>query len=205
MFDHLRKRSLSFIAAVLHLSIICLGAFPGIATAQSVDIEPPVIEFEAIDEGTLGDNQVFGATVLDNVAVSSVKLFYRFSESGQYRSQLMIMLGSSGIYTITIDNEAVPADATFVQYYLEALDGVGNRSLQGFAFDPIERQLVEAQIVAADATTEPVAATGISLNQKIIYGALGLLLVGVLASASGGGGSSTTPGVPVTVVVDQLP
>jgi len=204
MLINFRKRATAFVVAVLHVLMVSLGAIPGVASAQSVDIKPPVIEFEAISTGTIGDNQAFGATVVDDVGVSSVKLFYRFSEASVYESQAMTPLGASGIYTVTLASEEVPADAEYIQYYLEALDDIGNRSLEGFAFDPIERELVSPQAAIAQPTAEPVAAKGLSTNQKIVIGALGLLLVGVLASASGGGGSSS-PGVPVTVVVDQLP
>jgi hypothetical protein len=199
------RRLTALVLVLFQLSMALFSTIPRLALAQTSDIDPPIIEFEAIATGNAGDSQVFAATVNDNVTVQSVNLFYRFAEDTSYRSRLMNMLGSSGIYTVTLDSLEVPVDASFIQYYLEAFDSVGNRTLQGFAFDPLERQLVSvAKIADAPApTSEPIASEGMPLNRKIIYGAVGLLIVGVLASASGGGGSSA--GVPVTVVVDQLP
>lgn len=199
MSENLSKR-----LVVMLITFLQLFSMPGMVNAQSTDIEPPVIEFEAVSSGNAGDSQVFAATVADNTQIASVTLYYRFAESTAYQNRPLNMLGSSGIYTVTISSEELPPSATFIQYYIEAFDAAGNRALQGFAFDPIERQLVTPQAPVAQATNEPVEASGMSLNRKLLYGAVGLLVVGVLASAAGGGGSSSA-GVPVTVVVDQLP
>lgn len=199
MSENLSKR-----LVVMLITFLQLFSMPGMVNAQSTDIEPPVIEFEAVSSGNAGDSQVFAATVADNTQIASVTLYYRFAESTAYQNRPLNMLGSSGIYTVTISSEELPPSATFIQYYIEAFDVAGNRALQGFAFDPIERQLVTPQAPVAQATNEPVEASGMSLNRKLLYGAVGLLVVGVLASAAGGGGSSSA-GVPVTVVVDQLP
>lgn len=199
MLDNSSKRFLATLITVLHLFTM-----PGLVQAQSTDIEPPVIEFEPVSSGNSGDSQVFAATVADNNEIASVTLYYRFAESTPYQSRQLKMLGNSGIFTATLLSDELPPSAMFVQYYIEAFDAAGNRALQGFAFDPIERQLVTPEVPVAQAPTETVEPSGMSLNRKIIYGAVGLLVVGVLASAAGGGGSSS-PGVPVTVVVDQLP
>ncbi|MFT6874948.1 MAG: hypothetical protein ACJAZF_001055 [Granulosicoccus sp.] len=203
------RRLTAVLLVFFQLSMGLFSTVPLIVSAQTTDIDPPVIDFEAITTGKSGDSQVFAATVIDNVGVQSVKLFYRFAEDTSYRSRLMNMLGSSGIFTVTLDSLEVPDKADFVQYYVEASDGVGNRTLQGFAFDPIERQLVSATVteVALAPPSEPIPTDGLPLTRKIIYGAVGLLIIGVLASASGGssGGSGSNAGVPVTVVVDQLP
>lgn len=198
------KRWAAAVLVFFQLSVGLYAFIPRIGLAQTTDIDPPEIEFEAIKTGTVGDSQVFAATVFDNAAVQSVMLFYRFAEDTTYQSRLMNILGSSGIYTVTLDSSEVPETTNFVQYYIEAIDGAGNRSLEGFAFDPLERQLVPVTEVAMTSPSEPIPTDGIPLNRKIIYGAVGLLIVGVLASASGGSGGSSA-GVPVTVVVDQLP
>ena len=117
----------------------------------------------------------------------------------------MSLLGDSGIYTVKLESAELPDQANLIQYYLEATDIVGNRALQGFAFDPLERLLVSESVAAVPPASEPFVSGSLSLTRKVIYGAVGLLLVGVLAAASGGGGSGSSAGVPVTVVVDQLP
>jgi len=198
------RRFTGALLVFFQLTMALFSANPTLVLAQATDVEPPVIEFEAIETGSAGDSQAFAATVVDNVFVQSVNLFYRFAEDTTYRSRLMNMLGASGIYTVTLDSLEVPTDASFVQYYLEAVDSAGNRTLQGFAFDPLERELVSISSGTVEPSSEPIVAEGISLNRKIIYGAVGLLVIGVLASSGGGGGGSNS-GVPVTVVVDQLP
>ncbi|MFT4728458.1 MAG: hypothetical protein ACI9UN_002967 [Granulosicoccus sp.] len=198
------RRMTAGLLVFFQLSMGLFSTIPRMASAQATDIAPPVIDFEAIKSGTSGDSQVFSATVIDNVNVRSVELFYRFAENTGYQSRLMDMLGSSGIFTVTLDSLEVPEEANFVQYYIEAFDGVGNRTLQGFAFDPLERQLFSLNEVAVASPSEPIPTDRIPLNRKIIYGALGLLILGAIASSSSSGGGSST-GVPVTVVVDQLP
>lgn len=199
MSDNFSKRLL-----VITITLLQLFTMPGVAQAQSADIEPPIIGFEAVSSGNAGDSQVFAATVADNSAVAEVTLYYRFAESTPYQRRSLSMLGNSGIFTVTLSSDELPVSATFIQYYIEAFDAAGNRALVGFAFDPIERQLVTPDVPVAQTPIEPVESSGMSFNRKLIYGAVGLLVVGVLASAGGGGGSSSA-GVPVTVVVDQLP
>lgn len=182
------RRFTAVLLIFFQLSMGLLTTVPGLVQAQTTDVEPPIIEFEAIRSGTSGDSQVFAATVIDNVAVQSVNLFYRFDDSSDYQSRLMNMLGSSGIFTITLDSQEVPESTETIQYYLEAFDGVGNRTLQGFAFDPLERQLVSVTEIIVVPPTEPVRTDGISLNRKFLYVAIGVLAVGVLASSSGGEG-----------------
>ena len=204
--NKIRLKSLTAILMVFfHLSMAVLSTMPRMGLAQTKDIDPPTIDFEAIAKGITGDKQVFAATVIDDVAVQSVQLFYRFGEDMQYLNRDMTLLGSSGIYTATLDSVEVPKDTKFIQYYLEAADGAGNRSLQGFAFDPLERELVSATAVPVSSPNEPIATNGLSLNKKILFGAIGILVLGVLASSSGGSGGASAAGVPVTVVVDQLP
>jgi hypothetical protein len=198
------RRLTAVLLVFFQLSMGLFSTIPRMALAQTADINPPVIDFEAIKTGTSGDSQVFAATIVDNVGVQSVNLFYRFADDTTYRSRLMNMLGSSGIFTVTLDSLEVPDNANFVQYYIEAFDGAGNRTLQGFAFDPLERQLVSVPEVAVAPLGEPIPTDGLPLSRKIIYGALGVLIVGVLASSSGGGGGSSA-GVPVTIVGVQLP
>jgi len=163
------------------------------------------LEFEPIGSGHKGDSQVFAVSVVDNDQVETVNLYFRFSEQDPYRSKKMELLGSSGIYSVKLEAKDLPIDATFIQYYLEATDTAGNRALQGFAFDPIERTLVDATQLTEATAESPAEAGGLSFGQKLLYGVAAVLVVGAIASASGGGGVSSAPGVPVTIVVDQLP
>lgn len=197
--------------AALQLLVSILSIAPLSIWAQSIDVEPPSVDFQPVAEGVRGDSQVFTATVSDDVGVDSVVLHYRLDGDTLFETRLMQALGTTDIYTITIEtNDAIEAVMS-IQYYIEAYDAAGNRTLEGFAFDPIERALVDQQVTieqtiqetSTDTATSP--STGMSTGRKVLYGILGVVVVGALASSSSGGGGSAQPGVDVTVVVDPLP
>jgi len=182
---------------------------PGVAHAQAADGEPPVIQLETVEEGVRGETQVFSATVSDNSTAVTVTLRYRLGKSTEFISLPMSNIQGTDIYTASIETR--DSDATVIEYYLEAKDGGGNRTVEGFAFDPFERLLVGEKIVASESVVPaapiPVIAPSLSTQRKIAYGLLGLLVVGGLASASGGssGGSRGGAGqVDVKIVVDRF-
>lgn len=199
------RRSLTLALALLQIVLQLTLTLPA-AHAQSLDSSPPVIDSRTVEEGFRGENQVFTATVTDDREVASVILHYRLNGETVYQNRVMEPIGSSGIYstTLTTSNESQA-----IQYYIEATDVAQNRTLQGFAFDPMERRLLErAQPVSQAPVAEPIEQpSGMSTGRKVLYGAIGLLVVGALASASGGSGSSSEasdPGVDVTIVVEPL-
>ena len=204
-----RKLTSAFVA-LTHLVFSVLIAAPGLAHAQSADTEPPVIELELVEEGVRGETQVFSATVTDDNAVSSMTLHYRFANDAAYIAVPMSLIQGTNIYTASIDTN--DSSATAIQYYMEAKDAGGNRTVQGFAFDPFDRVLVDNEIVAADASSAsgsvvPVVPPSRSTTRKIAYGLLGLLVIGGLVSASGGssGGNNAGDGeVELTIVVDKF-
>lgn len=177
---------------------------PSQSWAQTLDTDPPRIDFKPVVEGRKGDSQVFSATVSDDREVAGVQLHYRLDDESIYQNRTMNPIGSTGIFTTTLK---IDDTVDVIQYYIEATDLAGNRTLQGFAFDPIERQLVERIVPAAQlAMDEKEPAQGLSTGRKIVYGVLGLLVVGALAGAAGGGGSDgSAPQVDVTIISDPLP
>lgn len=201
----------SVMVALTHLFFSVFAAMPGLAHAQTVDVEPPSIELELVEVGVRGETQVFSATVTDNDEISSMILHYRNGTDGSYLSVPMYIISGTSIYTASLETDSANTDV--IQYYMEARDAGGNRTVQGFAFDPFERTLVDEELpVVSDESTvvtsaEPVAAAPMSTNRKIVYGVLGLLLVGGLASSLGGGssgGADTSSQVPVTLVVEPF-
>jgi hypothetical protein len=188
--------------AVLYLVAQLTMAMPSNSWAQNLDTDPPVIDFNPVDKGIVGESQVFTAAVTDDNGVRSVVLHYRLDGESLYQDRKMELLGNSGIYTTTVATEE---NVKTIQYYIEATDLAGNRTLQGFAFDPVERQLAPrpAPIIA---TPVAEADTGMSTREKVLYGVLGLVIVGALASAAGGGGGGgSEPQVDVTIISDPLP
>jgi len=201
--SHLRRIA-TVVISVFHLLTMTLFSIPNLAWAQNLDSEPPVIELEIVNEGIRGETQVFSATVTDNVAVTSVMLNFRYDGEQGYSSVSMSLIPNTSIYTASLENPPVSANA--IEYYVEARDGGDNRTLQGFSFDPLDRALVSADAITAS-TDAPQAP--LSTNRKIIYGVLGLLVVGALAagSSSSSGGSNTGgpgPEVPAQIIVEPF-
>lgn len=200
--------------AVLHLVFSTVLVVGPVHAQSTDDNEPPVLDLQVVDTGTAGDSQVFSATVTDNEEVSEVVLYLRVQGAEIYESVPMNPIPGTSIYTVTVD--ITTTDSTVLEYYMNASDSSGNRVVRGFAFDPLLRDLMPANELAA--TTEPVAApapvparVGISTGRKILYIGLGVLAVGALAAAAsggGGGGGDDMPGggpvIPVLITVDPI-
>jgi len=198
--------------AVSHLVFVSVAGLPSLGHAQGADGEPPTISFERIEEGVLGETQVFSATVADEFSVATVTLHYRFGDEVRYEPLPMEPLAGTDIYTVAV--ETTDAEEDVLQYYIEARDEAGNRSIQGFAFDPIERRLVAPVVRQAGmAPPPPPRADGMSTGRKVLYGVLGVLAVGAVVAAAGGsgGGSDDNPSsddpdnVPLDIIVEAFP
>lgn len=215
-----RKAWVATLVASMQIFLALAVAPP--ALAQDVDREAPVVTFEPLEQGRRGDTQVFSANVSDTVGVEAVRLFYRLDPDGTYRSVPMNVLAGTSIYSASI--ESIDRDVDVIQYYIEARDASGNRTVEGFAFDPLERKLVErvalsdqgAPVGGAIVTDKERIETGMSTGRKVLYGVLGIVAVGALASLASGGGGGDGGGassgpindqpsqVRVTVIVDPL-
>ncbi|MGQ7844077.1 hypothetical protein ACUNV4_06360 [Granulosicoccus sp. 3-233] len=205
MQSFLQGRLLTMALAGLQVFMQVMLVMPTKAWAQDLDSSPPVIESRAVEQGFKGETQVFTATVTDDRGVAAVFLHYRLDGESVYQDRRMEPLGSTGIYSTSLTTDS---DVDVIQYYIEATDLAENRTLQGFAFDPIERELVERALPVADAPAAEAPAPGMSTGRKVLYGVLGLVVVGALASAAGGSGSSggtSDQNVDVTIVVEPLP
>ena len=190
------------------LSMFCTVMLSLVLTpvyAQSEDVTAPTIVLEEIGQGFVGETQVFTATVTDDVALASVVLFHRLAGDQTFVASTMTELGSSNVYTSSV--EISSTDASDIEYYIQAEDLGGNKSLSGFSFDPLVRDIaVNEGAIATTAAITP----GLSRNQKILYGVLGVLALGLIASqvggSSGGGGGSgtTTMDIPIDITVNPL-
>lgn len=206
------KRFFSGCLAALQMMVAVVSVAPVSTWAQAVDSEPPVIDYQPVEEGIAGDGQVFTASVSDNQGVRSVILHYRLDAVGPYESRDMQLLSGTDIYTTTIETRDAAPGVSAIQYFIEASDNAGNRTHEGFAFVPNERVLLAQPSVIAENPGTPASSTstpavGMSTQKKILYGVLGVVAVAALASASSsssGATSSEEPGVDLTVVVDPL-
>jgi len=150
----------------------------------SIDIDPPVIDHEALESGTQGQPQEFSAIVVDDRGLKRVWLFHRDTSGAQYASVPMQQVAGTSEYKVTIDSQA---GQNRIEYYIEAVDTGGNRVLKGFPFFPLVRQL---NPIAAERVPAPSVQQEESGSNKAVYVVLGVAAaVGIgLALLAGGGG-----------------
>lgn len=181
----------------LGLSLFCSAS----AFAQAVDSTPPVIELEELVEGVADLSQVFTVQIAEDGVLSDATLYYRREGQQPYLSAPMIPLGSSGFFSVSIETD--PDDLRPIEYYVQARDEGGNRTVSGFAFDPYVRTLAPAERVVerAEVNTGSPQASGLPpfLQQRWVQVALGVVAVGIAASVLSGDDGEDTVLVPVTI------
>ena len=159
-----------------------------------IDIDPPVIDHEALGTGVPGQTQEFSARVIDDRGLAHVLLFYRDSPGIQYQRVEMVQSNQSTEYTSLV---ATALGQKKIEYYIEALDTGGNRVLKGFPFFPLIRQLESAPVSPApEVVSTP--------QSKFVYVLMGAAVVGLALALSGGNDEPTTPQpgtVPLTINV----
>ena len=192
-------------------ALACL-AWRGVA-AQSgtdVDLEPPLIEHEVLAESAAASRQSFVAQVVDDRELASVKLFWRYAGETRFGPVPMTQVSSSSTWIAQVPT--APDELRAIEYWIEARDAGGNRTVRGFAFSPLVRTVVPrtgGTVAGGPGTAAgpgrpresrrgvPVSGTGNGSPAEspdrrtglwVVLGALGLALVVGLASSSGGGG-----------------
>ncbi len=154
-----------------------------------IDVEPPLIEHQTISEVEADSRQSFFATVVDDDELDSVTLFYRFDNDPTYSTALMNRVSFSSTYIAHIPTN--PASDRNIEYYIQARDKAGNRTVRGYAFNPLLRviKVAEPSLTAPVSTPETTAAatTQTSGTKRVIYVVLGVLAAGLVASLAGAG------------------
>ncbi|OED37681.1 hypothetical protein AB833_22705 [Chromatiales bacterium (ex Bugula neritina AB1)] len=171
---------------------------------SDIDLDPPVIDHEALVRGVAGEPQLFSAVIVDDRGIESVQLFYRPATDGEYTSVPMTLSGSSYIATLQTDE-----NQRRIEYYIEVLDTGGNRVLKGFPFYPLVRGLSIPKAPQPQITQPPPPSQQEPAKKSgntVLYVMLGVLALGLLAGASGGGsggGGDSQPSnqVPLTINV----
>lgn len=173
------------------------------ARAQSLpDASPPVIEHEPVLRGEAGSRQVFTAQVVDDRELLDATLYVRRAGRQAFTPLVMEPLADTAFFSASIETDA--DDLRAIEYYLQARDAGGNRTVDGFAFDPHVRTLTAPVRAGSSAPTgatadagtpppsparqperTPIGVAGVPWWQI----ALGAVAVGVLAAAAGGSGS----------------
>ena len=172
----------------------------GAAVAQNVttitDTTPPVIVLEELADGVADSSQVFTVQITEESELQDATLYYRRNGEEPYAVAPLQVLGNSDLYTVSIDTD--PTDQRPIEYYIQARDASGNRTVSGFAFDPYSRSLAPALAVrsrpepAEDADADsaerlPIATATPFYKKRWFQVTLGVLAVGALASTLNGG------------------
>ena len=169
-------------------ALIVLGALSAIGGTTSlhaqdeIDLEPPIVEHEALERGVAGDAQEFVATVVDDRELAEVLLFHRFAGEASFDETPMRRLAESSVYTASVPTSA--AETRAIEYYIQARDAAGNRVIKGYAFSPLVRRIGDGSVPgapAADAPGEPAPSAG--GTRRWLYIGLGVLAVGAAAAA----------------------
>lgn len=170
-------------------------------SVTTVDVDPPLIEHEVIPQVDSDIRQTFVATVVDDGELDSVVFFYRFAGETNFTRYVMAPLSASSTFIAQIPTD--PKVVTAIEYYIQARDFSGNRTVRGYTFNPLIREIMPPKSPAAVSPQIPVGAevdekTPKSGLTKVLYVVGGVLLLGLIAgaaSSSGGGGDSGQPGI----------
>ena len=186
----------------------------------SADTQPPVIELEELADGVADSSQVFTVQIAEDNELQDATLYHRRSGEESFSAVAMKPLGDSDLYTVSVPTD--PADLRAIEYYIQARDTAGNRTVSGFAFDPYSRTLAPAPVARAkpqpqpnpqpqpQPTVEPqqkpepapVATSTPFYKKRWFQVTLGLVAVGLAASTLDSDDDSGTTRTPVTFNIE---
>ncbi len=181
----------------------------GVSSAQAqsvfpvanIDVEPPLIEHEVVPESESDVRQTFVTTVVDDDELEAVSLFYRFENDSSYSSVPMRRISYSSTFIAHVETD--PESDLDIDYYIQARDKSGNRTVRGYAFNPLNREILVKQLTVAEAEPGLVTASSTAEpksggKRTVLYLLLGVLAAGLIAGvasdAGGGGGGSAECG-----------
>lgn len=176
------------------LSQTLFGMSAAYAQSGQIDVEPPLIEHNVVSAVDPAARQSFFATVVDDDELDSVSLYYRFQKDPTYSMLEMNRVSYSSTYIAHVATD--PASDRNIEYYIQARDKAGNRTIRGYAFNPLVREirLPESSPVAGTAA-KPAADAPANSNKfrTVLYVLLGVITLGLIAGQTGSSGGSTTP------------
>ena len=168
-------------------------------TVTTVDVDPPLIEHEVVSQVESDIRQTFVATVVDDGELDSVIFFYRFAGETNFTRYVMAPLSASSTFIAQIPTD--PKVVTAIEYYIQARDLSGNRTVRGYTFNPLIREImpptkptaINPQVLVGAEVGEKTQTRGLT---KVLYVVGGVLLLGLIAgSASSSGGGPAQSGI----------
>jgi len=171
---------------------------------SSPDIRSPVVELEIIAEASVDNTQVFTAQVIDDKLLKDVFLYHRRAGRQPFTPIAMLQVPNSDNYSVSLITD--PTDLRAIEYYIQARDEGGNRTVEGFAFDPYTRVLIANETVinttAVPTSTSNAAATG-NTGSKVRWWHIvaGVVVVGAVASLATSDSGDESPNTDTTATV----
>ena len=187
-----------------------------------IDLDPPLVDHIPVSSGVAGSMQSFSVKATDTRGIESVTLYYRAKNQDAYSSAAMTRLAGTDNYAVSVQSSEQQRQ---FEYYFLVVDTGGNKVLNGFPYEPFERFLSQPLSESANGDGQPERLTGSSAGEPsaqpvpvepgidassasgssktILWGVLGVLILGALVSGSLGGDEGNSGGarVPVTVSV----
>lgn len=175
------------------LSQTLLGMSAAYAQSGLIDVEPPLIEHTIVSTVEAEARQSFFATVVDDDELDSVGLYYRFEKDSTYSSIPMNRVSYSSTYIAHVPTD--PTSDLNIEYYIQARDKAGNRTVRGYAFNPLVREIMLNDTAPVVSAIEPTkASSGFAGNKRtILYVVLGVITLGAIAGAASGRSNTTEP------------
>jgi len=193
------RRLITIAAMTVLLSIISI--IP--AYAQGADTFAPIIELEEMAESVADRTQVFTVQIAEDELLKDATLYYRREGQLPFTPAPMEPLGDTGYFSVSIPTSTT--DLRTIEYYVQARDEAGNRTVSGFAFDPYKRMLtasIKNKSIESSSNTKPLAeppsVNPPLLKRRWVQITLGVLAVGALASLASDNGGSDSEVVPLT-------
>ncbi|MFK7852904.1 MAG: hypothetical protein AB8B79_02280 [Granulosicoccus sp.] len=145
------------------LAIVCtiVNSF---TFAQTADTVAPIIELEELQEAIADRSQVFTVQIAEDVQLRDATLYYRRTGQLPYTPAPMQALGNSGFYSVSVPTDS--SDLRTIEYYVQARDEAGNRTVSGFAFDPYMRSLLAPTTSEAEPKTAAVQNSSVPDRQQ---------------------------------------
>ncbi|MGI6740844.1 MAG: S8 family serine peptidase [Brevefilum sp.] len=97
------------------------SGFSNVASATSLDTIPPTLHHTPVTSAPPGQPLTLSATATDNVAVTSVTLYYRAVSAENYLSRAMVNTIDNDYYA-TLEGSLLTSPG--IEYYIEASDGI---------------------------------------------------------------------------------
>jgi len=168
------------------------------------DIAAPSVKHEQFQQSiSSAESQVISATIIDDVGVQAVTLYYRTIGTMTYKQASMAQVSNSDLYSVILEPEELVSPG--IEYYIKARDLAGNSLLRGLSFSPLSISVTEANNIGHDAAKllqssenshtfdlidEPKEES--IWGNKWLWVGIGVAVVGAIAAGSGGSSSSTS-------------